>query len=92
VLPFQPVGQLQQGVVITRVCALAQFAGLITFGEPSGEPQVREIVVGVSQGTDQREGLLGPAPVTEPGGKLPPGMIVARVSPMAQLVNVVIFG
>ena len=89
---FQPVGQFQQGAVITRVGSLAQFAGLIAFGEPSGEPQLRDVVTDVSQGADQRQSLPGTAAVTKPGGKLPPGMIVARVSPLAQFVNVVGFG
>jgi hypothetical protein len=79
-------------VVIARVRALAQLTGLIALSQPAGQPKLGDVVSGIGQRTDQREGLLGSAPITKPRGKLPPGMIVATVGTLAHLIYLIVLG
>ena len=58
----------------------------------ASQPKLGDVVSGIRQRADQREGLLGSAPVTKPGGKLPPGMMVATVGTLAHLINLIALG
>jgi len=82
----QPADQLIQGVLIARGRALAQLTGLIALSQPASQPKLGDVVSGIGQRADQR------APITKPRGKLPPGMIVATVGTLAQLINLIALG
>ena len=88
----EPAGQLVQGVVIASVGALAKLTGLITLGQPAGQPKLGDVLPGISQRADQRGSLLWSAVLTHPAGKLLPRMIVAAVGSPAQLINLTVLG
>ena len=87
---YQPVGQLVQGMVIARVCALAQFVELAALSQPAGKPQLSDVFSGIGQRADHCDRLTCLVPLSQPAGKLTPGMIVATFGPVAQLINLVV--
>ena len=62
VMVGQQPGQLTRSVVAGSG-ALAQLLDAVTVSQPAGQPQLRHVVPGIGQRTDDLDGLLQPGPV-----------------------------
>ena len=91
-MPRQPLSQLIQGGVASRVGPPAQLIDVVTVGQPVSQEPLGHLIPVVGQRTDDLDGLLSPGPVRQPAGQLPPGMLIPGLGPLAQLPVQIVLG
>jgi len=88
----QPLSQLIQSGVATAIGPPAQLIDVVTVGQPASQEPLGYLISVVGQRADDLYGVLGPGPVRQLAGELPPGMLIPGFGMLAQLFVPVVLG
>ena len=87
----QPPGKFVQGWITPTIRALAQFIGTVTFSQPTGQPQLGDVLA-ISQRADDLDGFLRSAPVSQPASQLLPSVLIPAFSALGEFPGLIAFG